>query len=947
MRLNKKIFILKIDLPALLAFAFFAGLIFFYLIPGFEKVMMDRKRNLIHEITSSAYSLLEHFHSLEMDGKLNEEEAKEQAKTAISTIRYGETLKDYFWITDQYPRMIIHPYRSELNGADLTQFRDSNGKSIFVEFVNAVSATGESYVDYMWQWNDDSTRNVPKLSYVKLFKPWGWIVGTGIYIEDVKSEIQRIELRAMIISGIIGIMIIILLILISRQSHKIEQKRNIAEEELHKSRELYRTLAEASSEGVLIWSVHGMQANKILLSWLGYSEEELKDTPFDKIFSSDEFSDIREPLTFYEELNSRRYIESYITTKNGNLIKSHADFSRIVMGDLKSVLVVIRPVSSTPETSISAENRLYDGISTGFFKLTFGKKSRFLYASKRVVEVLGFENFNDLTSHTFESLFTDSVQLAGFRKKLESGEEITGAKYLLKQKSGNIFWALINLFINESESAGTWYEGTVEYLAASSLQKNIAFEDLNISGASYILQSPVTSIMRPPLSCSENLTITEALKIMKEENSRFIIITDRDGVPLGVADAVQTAMRLAEGGSPETEIFRWMYSPPAFISGNSEIQKAFEMAGSNLKKCLLVTDDLNVTTGIITTDDLVKAFFKTPDLIISDIENAASAADLKNVFNNIRKIAVAMIQGHADPYSVSQYISSAADSICRKIVHLCTAEAGVPPCNFAFIQTGSAGRGEQTLSTDQDNALIFEDCDGEKLRQASVYFLQLGKKINLQLAETGFRLCKGDNMAGNPRWCQPVSVWKKYFSSWIKNPGPDELLEVSIFFDFRFCSGDPVLAEELGDYVRKDLKTNDIFFHHMATAWKPFTPSLHNTTDGRTDIKRILMPLTGIIRLYSLRYAITGYSTIERIIQLQSGNHIDVQFLRDTIQAWKELTSIRLSHQASCINRDAEPDNIIDFRTSDSDNQFFTGHAIKTVTDLLLKAGSEYYTEIL
>ena len=224
MRSRRRIFILKIDLPALLAFAFFAGLIFFYLIPGFEKVMMDRKRNLIHEITSSAYSLLEHFHSLELEGTLNQEEAKEQAKTAISTIRYGETLKDYFWITDMYPIMIAHPYRPDLNGSDLTGFRDSNGKAIFVEFVKAVSVSGESYVDYMWQWNDDSTRNVPKLSYVKLFKPWGWIIGTGIYIEDVKSEIHRMELRAMIISGIIGIVIIILLIVISGRVIKLNKK---------------------------------------------------------------------------------------------------------------------------------------------------------------------------------------------------------------------------------------------------------------------------------------------------------------------------------------------------------------------------------------------------------------------------------------------------------------------------------------------------------------------------------------------------------------------------------------------------------------------------------------------------------------------------------------------------------------------------------------------------
>ena len=228
---SNRIFFLKIDLPALLAFALFAGLIFFYLIPGFEKAMMERKRILIHEITSSAYSILEYYHGMELRGTLTGDSAKNEARAVISAIRYGSERKDYFWITDRHPRMIVHPYRPDLNGKDLSDFHDSGGKKIFVEFVEAVSSAGESYVEYMWQWNDDSTRVVPKLSYVRLFEPWEWIIGTGIYIEDVRLEIRRMEVRALIISGIIAAIIIILLSVISKQSHKSEKGRSLAEEE--------------------------------------------------------------------------------------------------------------------------------------------------------------------------------------------------------------------------------------------------------------------------------------------------------------------------------------------------------------------------------------------------------------------------------------------------------------------------------------------------------------------------------------------------------------------------------------------------------------------------------------------------------------------------------------------------------------------------------------------
>ena len=465
MRSRRRILILKIDLPALLAFAFFAGLIFFYLIPGFEKVMMDRKRNLIHEITSSAYSLLEHYHSLELKGILNEEEAKEEARAAIGAIRYGETLKDYFWITDMRPVMIAHPYRPDLNGSDLKGFRDSKGKAIFVEFVKAVSVSGESYVDYMWQWNDDSTRNVPKLSYVKLFKPWGWIIGTGIYIEDVESEIHRMELRALIISGIIGIGIIILLIVISGQSHKIEQKRNKAEEDLRKSKELYRTLAEAASEGVLIWSVHGLQANKILLSWLGYTEEELKTITVHEIFISPEIKEIVDPESLYEELNSRRFIDSLIRIKNGNLINTHAEFSRIIMGEMKAVLFVIRPVNTlTVQDGFSPDMRLFNNISTGFFRISYGRKGRFLYASKAAIEIFGFNNFQDMLPYTFESFFVDQDQLKSYKNELASRKSFLNKEILLKNKTGSCFWVIVNLVVIEYDSSEIWCEGTIEQI---------------------------------------------------------------------------------------------------------------------------------------------------------------------------------------------------------------------------------------------------------------------------------------------------------------------------------------------------------------------------------------------------------------------------------------------------------------------------------------------------
>jgi PAS domain-containing protein len=818
MKRQKRIFILKIDVPVILAFVFFSGLIFFYLIPGFEKTMMEQKRKLIHEITSSANSLLGYYHSLEEGGLLTSDEAKGQAMSAVSMIRYGETSKDYFWITDTMPRMIIHPYRPDLNGADLTEYRDSNGKQVFVEFVKAVRSKDESYVDYMWQWNDDTTRTVPKLSYVSLFKPWGWIVGTGIYIEDVKTEIARIERSALIISGSIGLLIIVLLIIITAQSHRIEQKRESTAEELLKSRELYRTLAEANSEGVLIWSGYGLQGNKTLLSWLGYTEEELKTLNPENILSAPDLESFADPASLSRQAENMKYAEITLTAGDGRSINAHAEFSKIQMGGAEALLIVLRPSRMhDEEITVSFPAFLLKGMNTGFFRTTYGKKLRFLYASYRTAEILGHEKAEDLLTHHLESYFTNTYEAEYFRSVLSNCNSLRFRDAVMRRNDGTEFIANLGI-VSDPAGDEPICEGTIE-------MSEHTYDDY---------------------------------------------------------------FRLADPGTFREEIIAGI-QPGELVS-------------------------INLT---------------------------------EQLFNKSRSKAVSMIQDGEDPASVSLFFSTASDVICTRILETCIEEAGAPPCRFAFILTGSAGRMEQTLSTDQDNAIIFEDCTGDMLKKASEYFTELGKRINILLDMSGFRLCKGMNMAGNPRWTQPLVVWKDYFSGWIRNPGPQELLDISIYFDFRFCAGDKSLSEELRGFVRKNLGTNDIFFHHMVTALKTFSPSLNKTQTGSMDLKKILMPLTGIIRLYALKHGIEGFSTMERIAMLYGNNHLDPELLRITARAWKDLTDIRLGHQALSLDNGIEPDNIFDLNSADDCSSAVLGQAVSVVKNLMLKAGTDFFTDIV
>jgi signal transduction histidine kinase len=154
--------VVRTVLPALSAIALFTGVAFFYFVPALSDAVMDQKRLMIRELTESAWNILARFEAEERGGRLSREEAQAQAIAQVRSLHYGQEGKDYFWINDMQPRMLVHPYRPDLEGEDISTFEDPHGKRLFVEMVRKVEAQGAGYVDYMWQWKDDESRIVPQ-----------------------------------------------------------------------------------------------------------------------------------------------------------------------------------------------------------------------------------------------------------------------------------------------------------------------------------------------------------------------------------------------------------------------------------------------------------------------------------------------------------------------------------------------------------------------------------------------------------------------------------------------------------------------------------------------------------------------------------------------------------------------------------------------------------------
>jgi len=185
----------------------------FVLVPFIRGLIMEEKQATVSYLVQEATTLLGSYQKQVEAGTLTKEDAQKQAAEKIGAMRYNE--KDYLWINDMTPKMIMHPIKPELNGKDLSENKDANGKLHFNEMVKVCKDNGKGFVQYMWA-KPGGAAPVPKLSYVELYQPWGWVVGTGIYIDDVTAHVHQIQISIVIALLVILALSVLMAWLVSR-----------------------------------------------------------------------------------------------------------------------------------------------------------------------------------------------------------------------------------------------------------------------------------------------------------------------------------------------------------------------------------------------------------------------------------------------------------------------------------------------------------------------------------------------------------------------------------------------------------------------------------------------------------------------------------------------------------------------------------------------------------
>lgn len=934
--LRRRHIFFHVVVPTLLAITLFAVALYAVFLPAFEKSLMDRKREMIRELTNSAWSILAGYERDVQAGRLTREQAQEMAISRIEMLRYGSEGKDYFWLQDMHPRMIMHPYRKDLNGKDVSGFQDARGNRIFQEFAEVVRNQQEGYVDYVWQWKDDPTRLAPKESYVRGYEPWGWIIGTGLYTEDVSREIAQVERRLLLTSLGISALVAFLLLYVLKQSLRIERERREAEEGLRESTQRYQSLVEATTDGtLLVLGGRCRYANPMLLDLLGCTAAELELLDLEDVLPH-----IRENEQAWRRIaellegdESSEGFDGTLRRRNGTLVDCALGLSRIPFAARGGLILLAKPVGVTPPEGTGsgpAGDRQHGAVSedlpAGLLRALATSKGTVISASASARKLLGYADRSGTQGHALSDLFPDGAAYARFLAGLlRDGRAETQLHLSGSDLTGRVL-SLRAVLVTDDRGQGRYVDAVIEDVTVESRREAERENLINrLQGSMLFLHEPVGQAEHAAVFCDLNTPVRTVAYMMSSAHTGAVLVRAQSGDVVGIfTDRDLRERVVAAGADLDSPVYRFMSSPLITVLENAEICEALALIDQAGVHHLVVVDETGRATGVVRGQELLRYPSYGPLVLAAEVSRASRVEEVVTACRRAPGFARSLLESGAHPDRVTRMLTSVCDAACERFIAFARDRIGPAPAPYVFLALGSQGRQEQVLSSDQDNAIIYaaEAADDPTVAE---YFQQMGSLVCGWLDRAGYPYCKGEVMAQNPRWCKPLDVWKGYFSEWIRGGEAQQALEFSIFFDLRPVSGASELAAELRAHVYEELSANPAFLMYLAQNTLQYKPPVRifgrilsggggPDQAGQINLKDALIPLVSFARLYALRHRLDNTHTLDRLNALQQAGVITDASRDETATAWEQLTRLRLRQQADARDAGQPLDNLISYR---------------------------------
>jgi CBS domain-containing protein len=433
------------------------------------------------------------------------------------------------------------------------------------------------------------------------------------------------------------------------------------------------------------------------------------------------------------------------------------------------------------------------------------------------------------------------------------------------------------------------------------------------------LHESLDKLGREVVICKMDTSIEQLARIMTARKATAVLVAAENETIIGIiTDHDLRARALAENINLKTPVHTIMSSPIARISENALIYEALMRMEEKGLRHLAVEDRSGKIVSVIDNKALIQFQRYGPIVLTREISRSVSVEELANQTARLPLLAKTLTESSANPRHITNMVSSICNAVTERLIEMAVEEFGPPPASFAFIGMGSQGRQEQTLLTDQDNGIIYQLSAGQNAQQVQDYFQRLGSRVCDGLHLSGYPYCRGQVMAGNPAWCRSLESWKNGFATWVQKSELQEIINLSIFFDFRTIYGDKELTRELRQHVYAVLQEKPGIFYHFAQNALLFKPPMRllgtlyvGEHGGEINLKDAMMPMVSFARLYALHHQVNQVHTLERLEALADRNFI-LSSTRDEItSAYNFLMQLRLQTQLEAIQAGQTPHNNI------------------------------------
>ena len=465
------------------------------------------------------------------------------------------------------------------------------------------------------------------------------------------------------------------------------------------------------------------------------------------------------------------------------------------------------------------------------------------------------------------------------------------------------------------------------------------------------------------VTCSPKTSIRTAAKQMAKFRVGSIVIEEKPGHPVGIlTDRDLRSRVIAAGIDINTPVLDVMNRPLHTIHSNAYPFDALLDMSHHGVSHLIVTED-NKMVGIISDHDFQMELGSSPLGVIGDIDKSKSVNDLASLHSKIDRVLEMLLRQGGSVQKMVELITELNDRLTLRLLKLAEREIekeglGSPPVPYCWILMGSEGRREQTLHTDQDNALVFANVSPKDEKAVKRWFLLFSERVVDGLERCGFPRCAGGIMASNPRWCQCESKWQETFLEWIKNPNSSSLRMASIFFDFRPLYGNTDFLNSLRAQLNTAIRQNRLFLRFLAKNGLHNRPPLgflrqfvvEKSGEHKNNLNLKMKgrtPIVDAIRVIALDLGVNATNTLERMIEINKRGVITDNFYSDLREAYIFISYLIVNQHIEARARGKDPKNFVDPRSLNTLQRKMLKESFAVINKLQELLEFSYQTQVL